>query len=801
MVDAQGNITLSNEQLIGWTGQLRLQYLQQLFPDPHELIQLNRALSNTRYKRGSLRLNLGATHGGSMPVDVRIQAFVHQDVPYHVLLISDLRKDLQWESTLSSAQHQHVSLLNAVSTAVAIVRVDTGEVLQKNESFGQWYGAPGQGLVSDPIDSFFVESQTWPKICSRLQRQPASTEMTAGVYNPDRTPGWARISAQPLHFDGFPCVLLSFEDVTEFEQTRKALKVANKLLNAVVTTQAQYVSDIDSDSLFQHVLQHVFELTFCRFGFIATINPRNATQIYVHAFDNKDWNVDTTLDYVKHRMEQDFNTWYSEQNPFFDSLYHGTFRTFRESRGVLPFPWLKNFASVALFSGGTKVGMLGIGNYPQVKKSMDAQVFTRINPLLVTLGNTIKAWNSDQALKQAQQERIKKQREAENLYTDLQDLIDHAAAPIFCVNTQFMINHWNHSAKRLSGISHEGVQEKPLIYQWVDKNDHHILDYALQRVFQNETVSDLKLLFRTPEGSEQILCSFTPRHDEHGKIVGAWGITQNIMALADYQKRLEAEVKSKTAELRQLVYTHEQTLREHKQSREQQAEHHQLQDRFSALASHEFRGPLSAILMTVENLENHFADFDREGILHKIQRIRERSEQLHDQAHDILLLTQLDSDTVRFHPVRTDVEAFCLELAEEVMLHTRHTHAIEVHLSECEALIDTQLMTLTLSNLLENAVKYSPDARQVHLHMSCDDSTLTFRVCDTGVGILPEEREEIFKPFYRSKRVSQKTRGSGLGLEIVRRSLELHGGSITLLSEPAADYTTCFVVEIPYRSP
>ena len=201
--------------------------------------------------------------------------------------------------------------------------------------------------------------------------------------------------------------------------------------------------------------------------------------------------------------------------------------------------------------------------------------------------------------------------------------------------------------------------------------------------------------------------------------------------------------------------------------------------------------------MTAENLESHFDHFNREDILRKIGRIRQRAHQLHNQAHDILLLTQLDSEGIRFHPVVCDVEELCLNIAEQVMVQTHHTHAIEVHLSAIHARLDSRLVTLILSNLLDNAIKYSPEAEQVHLFLRQENEWLVFEIHDTGMGILSEEFTEIYKPFYRSPRVLTSTHGSGLGLEIVQRSLRLHKGEIELNSSPSG---SVFKVMIPYRS-
>jgi PAS domain S-box-containing protein len=795
VIRAQGDIVVANEQIIGWTGHVNLRHLNQLW-DYKDLIQIQKQLQINLLRRPALHLSLQCSNGVMIPVNVRIQHFIEDDCLLYVLILADLRKERQWESTLASTQEQHLHFLYAVSAAVCIVRQDTGEILTSNEPFASWYGLPSDSLRGQLISEFFPDPQTWTDLCSRLDRQTTSgTETQVSTYHPEQGRGWAKVLAHRIHFDGYEAIILSIEDITQFREQQRALEEATQLLKAVVTTQSQFVSDIDPETLFQHILDHIFSMSYCRFGFIASLDQHQGLQI--QAFNNKDWNFDTVDDYIGHRLQDDFKQWYQEDSPIFEALKEGTFRTAYETMNDLPYPWLKNFAGVALFSGAEKVGMLGIGNYPTHEERLDAQMFVRINPLLVTTGNTIKAWNNHQKLKAEQTEHLKKKRESEHISQDLKKLLAYAAAPVFCIDVRKLITYWNHSARHMTGLSQSAVEGIMYVFRLVAKEDHHRLEHALKEAFADRTLGDLKLRIKTTTGYEQVLCSFSPKHNADGDIVGAWVIAQNIMAQADYQERLEQQVKSKTSRLQQVIYSHEQTLSELKQITHQHQESSDLQHRFAALASHEFRGPLSAIQMTAENLESHFEHFTREDIFRKIGRIRQRAHQLHNQAHDILLLTQLDSDGIRFHPVVCDVEELCLNIAEQIMIQTQHTHAIEVHLSAIHARLDSRLVTLILSNLLDNAIKYSPEAEQVHLFLRQEDDLLIFEIHDTGMGILSEESTEIFKPFYRSPRVVTSTHGSGLGLEIVQRSLRLHKGEIELISSPAG---SVFKVMIPYRS-
>lgn len=103
-------------------------------------------------------------------------------------------------------------------------------------------------------------------------------------------------------------------------------------------------------------------------------------------------------------------------------------------------------------------------------------------------------------------------------------------------------------------------------------------------------------------------------------------------------------------------------------------------------------------------------------------------------------------------------------------------------------------MNHVLTNLLTNAVKYSPDGGEVRLGARVDGQRVIFTVSDHGLGIPPEDQAYIFEPFYRASNV-KRMRGTGLGLSIVQEYVALQGGSVTCQSEVGKG--TAFTVEIP----
>jgi signal transduction histidine kinase len=109
--------------------------------------------------------------------------------------------------------------------------------------------------------------------------------------------------------------------------------------------------------------------------------------------------------------------------------------------------------------------------------------------------------------------------------------------------------------------------------------------------------------------------------------------------------------------------------------------------------------------------------------------------------------------------------------------------------------MDEKMLRHILSNLLSNAIKYSPDHNQVVFDLICQSQQAVFRIQDFGIGVPLEEQEQLFDSFHRANNVGSIS-GTGLGLSIVKRSVDLHGGTISINSQ--VDLGATFTVTLPY---
>jgi len=261
-----------------------------------------------------------------------------------------------------------------------------------------------------------------------------------------------------------------------------------------------------------------------------------------------------------------------------------------------------------------------------------------------------------------------------------------------------------------------------------------------------------------------------------------------------------------------------QDITEHKQMEEtrlalkHERELSELKSRFIAIASHEFRTPLTAILMSTGMLETYSEQLPQEKRQKYYQHIKLAIKRLTQLLDDILVLGRAEAGKLEFNPVPLNLTEFCWEIVQDHQMNAGEQYEIKfinqyffedkslnrfsAETGELEEfpLIDENLLRHILTNLLSNAIKYSPQGGLVQFHLISDQKSITFRIQDQGIGIPAEDLENLFTSFYRCSNTG-KVPGTGLGLTIVKEAAELHGGQVTVESEVGVG--TTFTVVLP----
>lgn len=217
---------------------------------------------------------------------------------------------------------------------------------------------------------------------------------------------------------------------------------------------------------------------------------------------------------------------------------------------------------------------------------------------------------------------------------------------------------------------------------------------------------------------------------------------------------------------------------------------------FISTVSHEFRTPLTNISLNVQLLQKYLKDNRLEKAHYAINRLLNAERRLTSLLNEVSLVSKDQSGRLSFTPELWDLRMLTDDLLEQIDYQLQsNVNVVILDCSETKAQMDKNLLTHILGNLVSNAIKYSPSATPIDVRIGLNGSGIfEIGVKDQGIGIPKEEQQFLFDPYFRASN-SKDVSGTGLGLNIVKRCVELHGGEITLNSEE--DKGTEIVVAIP----
>jgi signal transduction histidine kinase len=318
-------------------------------------------------------------------------------------------------------------------------------------------------------------------------------------------------------------------------------------------------------------------------------------------------------------------------------------------------------------------------------------------------------------------------------------------------------------------------------------------------------LSELTRATRQMSGGDISARTVVRRGGEIGALANAFNemagkVASREAELRQLNQELEARVARRTAELseanRRLDEGREEALRLLARERELR----ELKSNFVSLVSHEFRTPLEVIMSSVDNLDRYhdrLAPEKRQQLLHTINKSVRR---MSDMMEEVLVLGRLETDRLTFKPAPLELRAFCQRVCDEIESATdrRCPIRLEANGTDDPASGDESLLRHIFTNLLSNAVKYSRAGQTVDFIVRQEEGKALCRVVDRGCGIPEADQKRLFQAFHRGSNV-QQIPGTGLGLMIVHRCVELHGGSIQF--ESAEGRGTTFTVALPLFSP
>lgn len=362
-----------------------------------------------------------------------------------------------------------------------------------------------------------------------------------------------------------------------------------------------------------------------------------------------------------------------------------------------------------------------------------------------------------------------------------QGVLENAQDAVILVRHHGKITHWNRQAEILLGWSREEAQGQyfaDLIWPHNGAPEQVVAMLAKERLQEWQDSLRVETIAVRKDGTQfPIELSTSPikraDHLEFGFFLR--DITQ--------RRKAEEEIQISFARQQELI---------------------DLKSRFISMASHEFRTPMATILSSTELLK-HYGEKLTSGESAKLHNSVEDSVQRMTQMlDDVLLIGKSDAGMLEFQPESIDLRVFCQTLTDEINgsikkpISSGSCIELSTDLNVGLAEMDLKLLRQILSNLLTNAIKYSPQSSKVQFKVSLQGDAYQFSVSDNGIGIPPEDIPTLFDSFSRASNVGEIV-GTGLGLSIVKRAVDMHGGTIHVKSQLGSGSE--FIVVLPAQAP
>jgi len=265
---------------------------------------------------------------------------------------------------------------------------------------------------------------------------------------------------------------------------------------------------------------------------------------------------------------------------------------------------------------------------------------------------------------------------------------------------------------------------------------------------------------------------------------------------------LEQKVEDRTKMLREALGELERSGDELSRLLQREKELSDMKSKFVTMASHEFRTPLSTILSSATLIRKYGSPEDADKRDKHLNRIRDSVENMRDILEDFLSLGKMEEGLIQLNPEilsPDELEEEINRIAGEMQALTRRGEKIHyVNTVDRNVSIDIKLLRHVLTNLLSNAIKFSLDGQQVEMSSGIEEGKLKLVVRDHGIGISTDDQKHLFERFFRGENAAN-IQGTGIGLYIISRYMELAKGSIKLESDLGKG--TTFSLFLPLEPP
>jgi PAS domain S-box-containing protein len=381
----------------------------------------------------------------------------------------------------------------------------------------------------------------------------------------------------------------------------------------------------------------------------------------------------------------------------------------------------------------------------------------------------------------------------------------YAAEGILIANERGIITRINPSAEKLFGYEPNELIGKSLELlvprRFSGSHSGHREKYN-ENPHARKMGQAIDLYGLRKDGSEiAVEISLSPYATAEGKFTIAFivDITQRKQIeekIKHYSQELEVQVRNRTMILEEAIQELEKTKHDLHMALEKERELNELKSRFVSMASHEFRTPLATIKSSLSLVKKYGELNDTEKQDKHISKIKSSISNLTDILNDFLSVSQLEEGKVSNLSEELNLPDYLVEIIAELQTICKAGQRINyVHQGQDIVHFDHKLLRNILFNLVSNAIKFSDENSAIDVFTSVNPTETTLKVSDHGVGITKQDQVHLFERFFRGRNVTH-IQGTGLGLNIVARYVEMLNGNIKFESEE--NVGTTFTITLPY---
>ncbi len=371
-------------------------------------------------------------------------------------------------------------------------------------------------------------------------------------------------------------------------------------------------------------------------------------------------------------------------------------------------------------------------------------------------------------------------------------LFDHASMGIVVVNSNGNITSINPFALKLFGYDLTEVVGKPIEVLIPHRFHHRHLQE--RHGYSSDPRSrpmglGMDLFAIKKNGTEfpvEVSLGNYQHHGDTNIIAFINDITIRKGAETEIKKlndELEATVEQRTSELTNALHQLEQSKEVLAELLKKERELNELKSNFVSMASHEFRTPLSTVLSSAYLIEKYSTEEDQSKREKHLQRIISSVKMLTDILNDFLSVGKIEEGKIQVRPIEFDIETSVKALIEEIKNNFKNQQEILYsHKGNADVVLDPSLMKHIIMNLVSNASKFSSESSRIEIKTLGHNNQLILSVKDYGIGISKDDQKHLMERFFRAANAGN-IQGTGLGLHIISKYVELMNGSVSYVSE------------------